>query len=156
MTRALIVGITASRITRSAAVAHVWWTLHLMSLGATLLGLLLLIGTTAVIRLRTQLFPRWFAIASAALALLSIAGAFTIGFATPRLGPLPARRGGRRGRSHTLSCRPRVLCAWECQVRCGRRGGSARSGGLRGARQDGKSFRSCSRRAARWFVVSGC
>ncbi|MGZ4230627.1 MAG: hypothetical protein ACXVVQ_04280, partial [Solirubrobacteraceae bacterium] len=37
---------------------------------------------TAVISLRTHLFARWFAIASVPLALLSIAGAFAIGYAT--------------------------------------------------------------------------
>jgi hypothetical protein len=56
--------------------------MYLMSIGATLLGLLLLIGTTAVISLQTQLFVRWFAVVSVVLALVSIAGAFTIGYAT--------------------------------------------------------------------------
>ncbi|MGZ4185667.1 MAG: hypothetical protein ACXVFA_10045 [Solirubrobacteraceae bacterium] len=83
VTGALIVGITANRITEiGPSGAHIWWTMYLMSLGATLLGLLLLIGTTAVISLRTHLFARWFAIASVPLALLSIAGAFAIGYAT--------------------------------------------------------------------------
>ena len=83
VTGALIVGITANRITEIGPPgAHIWWTMYLMSLGATLLGLLLLIGTTAVISLWTHLFARWFAIASVALALLSIAGAFAIGYAT--------------------------------------------------------------------------
>jgi len=54
--------------------------MYLMSFGATLVGLLLLIGATAVICLRTQLFARWFAVASAVLALVSIVGAFTIGY----------------------------------------------------------------------------
>jgi hypothetical protein len=53
-----------------------------VSIGATLLGLLLLIGATATISLQTQLFTRWFSVASAVLALVSIAGAFTIGYAT--------------------------------------------------------------------------
>ena len=87
VTGALIVGVTASRITEiGPAGSRVWWTMYLMSLGATLLGLLLLIGATAVICLRAQLFARWFAIASAALALVSIAGAFTIGYATTAVG----------------------------------------------------------------------
>lgn len=83
VTGALIMGVAASRITDiGPAGAHVWWTMYLMSFGATLLGLLLMIGATAVLCLRTQLFDRWFAIASAALAVVSIAGAFTIGYAT--------------------------------------------------------------------------
>jgi hypothetical protein len=53
-----------------------------MSIGATLLGLLLLIGATAVVSLESQLFGRWFAVASVVLALVSIVGAFTIGYAT--------------------------------------------------------------------------
>jgi len=40
------------------------------------------VGITAIISLRRQLFARWFALASVALTLLSIAGAFTIGYAT--------------------------------------------------------------------------
>jgi hypothetical protein len=80
---ALIIGLTASRITEMGpAGARVWWTLYLMSVGATLLGLLLLIGASGVICLRMHLFARWFAIASVALALVSLAGAFTIGYAT--------------------------------------------------------------------------
>jgi hypothetical protein len=54
----------------------------LMSYGAILLGLLLLIGATAVVSLETKLFPRWFGLASVVLALVSIVGAFAIGYAT--------------------------------------------------------------------------
>jgi len=80
---ALIMGTTATRISDiGPAGARLWWTMYLMSLGATLLGLLLLIGATAVISLESQLFGRWFAVASVVLALVSIAGAFTIGYAT--------------------------------------------------------------------------
>lgn len=53
-----------------------------MSFGATLLGLLLLIGATAIISFESQLFARWFAMASVVLTVLSIAGAFKIGYAT--------------------------------------------------------------------------
>jgi hypothetical protein len=53
--------------------------MFLMSLGATLLGLLLLIGATAVVSLQTDLFACWFAVASVVLTLISIVGAFTIG-----------------------------------------------------------------------------
>lgn len=82
-TGALILGTTATRITDlGPASARVWWTMYLMSIGANLLGLLLSVGVTAIISLQRQLFPRWFALASVALALVSIAGAFTIGYAT--------------------------------------------------------------------------
>ena len=80
---ALVLGTTAARIADlGPASAHVWWTMYLMSIGVILLGLLLAIGITAIISLRRQLFARWFALASVALTLLSIAGAFTIGYAT--------------------------------------------------------------------------
>ncbi len=80
---ALILGTTATRITDlGPASARVWWTMYLMSIGAVLLGLLLTIGVTAIVSLQRQLFARWFALASVALVLLSIAGAFTIGYAT--------------------------------------------------------------------------
>lgn len=83
VTGALIMGTTAARITDiGPASARLWWTMYLMSIGATLLGLLLLIGTTAVVSLQSQLFARWFAVASLVLALVSIVGAFTIGYAT--------------------------------------------------------------------------
>lgn len=83
VTGALIMGTTAARITDiGPAGARLWWTMYLMSIGATLLGLLLLIGTTAVVSLQSQLFARWFAVASLVLALVSIVGAFTIGYAT--------------------------------------------------------------------------
>jgi hypothetical protein len=60
--------------------AAVWWTLHLLGFGGTLLGLLLLVGATAVVSLQSDLFPRWFAFASAALAALSVVGAATVGY----------------------------------------------------------------------------
>jgi MFS family permease len=83
VTGALIIGVTATRITDiGPAGARLWWTMYLMSIGATLLGLLLLIGATAVVSLESQLFARWFAVASVVLALLSLVGAFTIGYAT--------------------------------------------------------------------------
>lgn len=83
VTGALIMGTTAARITDiGPAGARLWWTMFLMSIGATLLGLLLLIGTTAVVSLQSQLFAGWFALAGLVLALVSIVGAFTIGYAT--------------------------------------------------------------------------
>ena len=86
VTGALIMGVTATRIADiGPAGARVWWTMFLASLAATLLGLLLLIGATAVVSLESRLFPRWFALASVALALVSIVGAFAIGYATTGL-----------------------------------------------------------------------
>lgn len=82
-TGALILGTTATRITDlGPASARVWWTMYLMSIGANLLGLLLMIAVTAIVSLQRQLFPRWFAVATIVLAMVSIAGAFTIGYAT--------------------------------------------------------------------------
>lgn len=80
---ALILGVTATRIADiGPAGARLWWTMFLMSIGATLLGLLLLIGATAVVSLQSRLFARWFAMASVVLTVVSIVGAFTIGYAT--------------------------------------------------------------------------
>jgi hypothetical protein len=82
VTGALIEGTTATRINDlGPADARVWWTMYLMSTGATLLGLLLVIGATAIVCLRTGLFARWFVVASVVLALASVVGAFTIGYA---------------------------------------------------------------------------
>lgn len=63
------------------AATRVWWTMFLLSTGATLLGLLILIGATAIVCLQTHLFHRWFAVASVVLALASVVGACTIGYA---------------------------------------------------------------------------
>jgi hypothetical protein len=83
VTGAVILGTTAPRITDiGPAGARPWWTMFQMSFGAALIGLLLLIGATAVVTLESQLLPRWFAVACALLALVSIVGAFTIGYAT--------------------------------------------------------------------------
>jgi hypothetical protein len=80
VTGALIQGTLATRIADlDPAGASVWWTMLLLSTGATLLGLVLLIGATAIVSLRIALFPRWFAVASVALALASAVGACTIG-----------------------------------------------------------------------------
>lgn len=82
VTGALIAGTTATRINDlGPAGARVLWTMYLLSSGATLLGLLVLIGASAVVCLQAQLFARWFAVASAVLALASVVGAFTIGYA---------------------------------------------------------------------------
>jgi hypothetical protein len=83
ITGALVEGTTATRIADlGPAGAKVYWTMYLMSFGATLLGLLLLIGATAAISLRTGLFGRRFAVASAVLVPVSMVGAFTIGYAS--------------------------------------------------------------------------
>jgi hypothetical protein len=83
LTGAVIEGSTAARIhDLEPASAALHWTAYLMSFGATLIGLLLLIGATAVVSLQRQLFARWFGIASVMLVLVSIAGAFTIGYAS--------------------------------------------------------------------------
>jgi hypothetical protein len=83
VTGALILGVTATRIVDiGPASARLWWTMFQMSFGATLLGLVLLFGATAVVSLESQLFARWFSVASVLLALVSIVGAFTIGYVT--------------------------------------------------------------------------
>jgi hypothetical protein len=80
---ALIEGTMAARIhDLGAADAAVWWTMFLLSTGATLLGLLLLIGATAIVCLRRNLFGRRFAVATVVLALATAVGACTIGYAT--------------------------------------------------------------------------
>ena len=81
VTAALVLGTTANRIADiGASGAGTWWTMFLMGFGATLAGLLLVTGVTGVVSLRGHLFARWFGWASIALALLSLAGAFTIGY----------------------------------------------------------------------------
>lgn len=83
VTGALFLGVTATRIADiGPAGARLWWTMFQMSFGATLLGLVLFIGATAVVSLETRLFPRWFSVGSVVLALISIVGAFTIGYVT--------------------------------------------------------------------------
>jgi hypothetical protein len=83
VTGALIQATMATRINDlGPAGARVWWTMLLLSTGAMLLGLLLLIGATAIVCLQARLFPRWFAAASAVLALISVVGAFAIGYTT--------------------------------------------------------------------------
>jgi hypothetical protein len=80
---ALIVGTMAVRIDDlDPAGARVWWTMSLLSIGAMLLGLLVMIGATAVVGLQTRLFGRWFAAAGLVLTIVSLAGAFTIGYAS--------------------------------------------------------------------------
>jgi hypothetical protein len=81
VTGALIQGTTAIRfVDLGAGGARTGWTMVLLSLGGTLLGLMLVIGATAAVSLRTQLFARWFTVASGVLVLLSLIGAFTIGY----------------------------------------------------------------------------
>ena len=81
VTWALIEGTMATRFTDlGPAGARVVWTMFLLNVGAMLVGLLVVIGATAIVCLRAHLFPRWFAAASAVLALVSVAGACTIGY----------------------------------------------------------------------------
>jgi hypothetical protein len=83
VTGALVLGTTATRIVDlGPGGARVWWTMYLLSIGATLLGLVLVIGVTAVFCLQTNLFAGWFAAASVTLTLVSLIGAFTIGYDT--------------------------------------------------------------------------
>jgi hypothetical protein len=83
VTGALILGVTATRIADiGPANARLWWTMYAMSFGATLLGLVLLIGATAVVSLESRLFARWFGLASVVVALVSIVGAFAIAYST--------------------------------------------------------------------------
>jgi hypothetical protein len=56
--------------------------MYLLSIGATLLGLLLVIGVAAVVSMQTKLFAGWFTAASVVLGLVSLIGAFTIGYDT--------------------------------------------------------------------------
>jgi hypothetical protein len=78
---ALVEGTLANRyVDLGLTGVHVWWTMFLLSYGATLLGLVLLTGATALFSMRRPLFPHWFAFASALLAVLSAIGAVTIGY----------------------------------------------------------------------------
>ena len=87
VTTALIQGTTAVRfVDLGASGTRAGWTMVLLSTGATLLGLTLVIGATAAVSLRTRLFARWFTIASGVLVLLSLIGAFTIGYGSEAIG----------------------------------------------------------------------
>ena len=83
VTGALIEGTTATRFADlGAAGTRTAWTMFLMSTGATLLGLVLLIAATAAVSARTHLCVRWFTLTSAVLVLVSLVGAFTIGYSS--------------------------------------------------------------------------
>lgn len=83
VTSALVAGTTATRFAQlGPASARVWWTMLWLSVGGTLLGLLVVVGATAIICLQRHLFARWFAVASVVLALVSAVGACTIGYDT--------------------------------------------------------------------------
>ena len=78
---ALVLGTTATRyVDLGPAGARVFSTMFLLSIGATLTGLILLIGATAAVCLQTDLFARWFVITSVVLAVASVVGACTIGY----------------------------------------------------------------------------
>lgn len=79
---ALIQGTIAARIGElDDAGVRVWWTMWLLTIGAIVSGLLVSIGVTAIISLRQRLFARWFTTASVLLALMSVVGVFTLGYA---------------------------------------------------------------------------
>jgi hypothetical protein len=79
---ALVQGTIAVRIDDlGAAGVPVWWTMWLLSIGAIVLGLLVVISVTGIVALRRDLFARWFARLSVVLALASVVGAFTLGYA---------------------------------------------------------------------------
>ena len=81
VTAALVQGTTAIRFADlGAGGTRTGWTMVLLSLGGTLLGLMLVIGATAVVSWHTRLFARWLTVASGVLVLLSLVGAFTIGY----------------------------------------------------------------------------
>lgn len=79
---ALVQGTMAVRISDlGAGNVGVWWTMWLLSIGAIVLGLLVVIGVTAFVSLQRHLFSRWFAVASVVLALVSLVGVVTLGYA---------------------------------------------------------------------------
>jgi hypothetical protein len=81
VTGALVLGTTATRfLDLGPAGTRVFWTMFLLSIGATLTGEALMIGSTGVIGLRSGTFSRWFVISSVVLALASCVGVFTIGY----------------------------------------------------------------------------
>ena len=78
---AVIEGTVATRFhDLGPAGARVFWTMLLLTAGAGLVGMFVLIGATAIVSLRAHLFPRWFAVASTVLALASAVGACIIGY----------------------------------------------------------------------------
>jgi hypothetical protein len=84
VTWALIEGTMATRFgDLGPAGARILWTMFLLNVAAMLVGLIVVIGATAIVCLRARLFPRWFAVASTVLALVSVAGACTIGYTAP-------------------------------------------------------------------------
>ncbi len=81
-TTALLQGTIAVRIADlSAADARVWWTMYLLSTGIIALGLLVVIGVTAIVALQRHLFARWFRVVCVALAIMSAVGVATLGYA---------------------------------------------------------------------------
>jgi hypothetical protein len=81
VTLAVIEGTAAARFhDLGPAGARVLWTMCLLTAGASLVGMLVVIGATAVVCLQVHLFPRWFAAASTVLALASAVGACIIGY----------------------------------------------------------------------------
>jgi hypothetical protein len=82
LTGAFILGTIATRFANlGSAGVCVFSTMHMLSIGGTLLGELLMIGT-AVVCLQTTLFARWFAVTSVALGVASVVDACAIGYDT--------------------------------------------------------------------------
>ena len=80
LTGALVLGTTATRyVDLGPGAATAFWTMFMLSFGATLAGHVLMIGATAAVSVRTRLFPRWFTGASGVLVLASAVGVLTIG-----------------------------------------------------------------------------
>jgi len=77
---ALVQGALAIRVTDLGPEAvGMWWTVLLLATGATLLGLTVAIGATAVVALQHRFGP-WFTAMTVLLALGSAVGAATIGY----------------------------------------------------------------------------
>ena len=82
LTGALVLGVTATRFADlGPAGVRVFWTMFLLSIGGTLAGQAVVLGSTAAVSLRTRLFSAWFRVATVVLALVSVAGVFAM--ATP-------------------------------------------------------------------------
>ena len=61
--------------------AHFFWTFQLFLGGALVTGLTILVGASALVFLNTGMYPRWFAWASGALAVVDLVGILAIAYA---------------------------------------------------------------------------
>ena len=62
--------------------ARFYYTLSQFTQGGILFGLLVVVGATALVSLRTGLFARWFGAVSVVLAIVSVVGAFGVAYAS--------------------------------------------------------------------------